>query len=44
MNMFKAFVRYDRPIYYFENVIGISGKKKNKSMKAQVAFLKIKAG
>jgi hypothetical protein len=31
-------------MYYFENVIGISGKKKNRSIKAHVAFLKIKAG
>jgi len=42
--MFKDLVRYARPIYYFEKVIGIYGKKKNRSIKAHVAFLKINAG
>ncbi len=44
INMFKAFVRYARPKYSFENVMGISGRKKNKSMNAHEAFLNINAG
>jgi len=44
MNILRALVLYALPKYSFEKVIGISGKKKKRSIKAHVAFLNIRAG